>query len=154
MGMTCTSKDGSVLWAVKRTCRNQNVSFTEVFHIFIEEEDDDDSFAPEFIRRPKSCHVDEGSPAVFTCQIAADPPPTVVWQKDGQQIVNGGRYRVSSPLKKIYIQGLLSNEYHLPVPKKPKRHSCEVRHIPKLLFERIKNLKCYELTRKCSPPIY
>ena len=86
----------------KRACRNKKIA--KILNIIVEEEDDDDSFAPEFIRRPKSCHVDEGSPAVFTCQIAADPPPTVIWQKDGQQIVNGGRYRVSSPLKNIHVK--------------------------------------------------
>ena len=69
------------------------MSIPDIF-IYPEEEDDDDTFAPEFLRRPKSCHVDEGSPAVFTCKIAADPLPTVTWEKDGQQIVNGGRYRV------------------------------------------------------------
>ena len=81
--------------------------FNTLFLFYPEEEDDDDSFAPEFVRRPKSCHVDEGSPAVFKCQVAADPPPSVTWEKDGQQIVNGGRYRVRIGAKQpnLKLQG-------------------------------------------------
>ncbi len=61
-----------------------------------DEEDEEDRFAPEFMRRPKSAHVDEGAAAVFTCQVSADPPASVHWEKDGQRIVSGGRYRVSA----------------------------------------------------------
>ncbi len=61
---------------------------------FVDEEEGEDTFSPEFVRRPKSAYVNEGAPAVFTCQVAAEPPPAVCWEKDGQVIVNGGRYRV------------------------------------------------------------
>ncbi len=71
-----------------------NGILTSIILSFVEEEDDDDSFPPEFIRRPKSAHVDEGSPAKFTCQIAADPPATVRWEKDGQILEHGGRFKV------------------------------------------------------------
>ena len=57
--------------------------------------DGDEIYPPEFLKKPKSVHIDEGSMAVYTCCIAANPKPAVVWEKDGVEIPPGGRFKVS-----------------------------------------------------------
>lgn len=56
--------------------------------------EEDEFYAPEFIRKPRSENVDEGNAAKFQCQIDAYPPPTVSWEKDGKILEDGGRFRV------------------------------------------------------------
>ncbi|XP_067890883.1 obscurin-like protein 1 isoform X3 [Heterodontus francisci] len=49
--------------------------------------------APRFLAYPKTFTVPNGADAVLKCQIAGDPRPTVIWERDKAQISPSGRYR-------------------------------------------------------------
>ncbi|XP_078408803.1 obscurin-like protein 1a isoform X2 [Cetorhinus maximus] len=48
--------------------------------------------APRFLSYPKTFTVPNGADAVLKCQIAGDPRPTVIWERDKTQISPSGRY--------------------------------------------------------------
>ncbi|XP_043550268.1 obscurin-like protein 1a isoform X8 [Chiloscyllium plagiosum] len=49
--------------------------------------------APRFLSYPRTFTVPNGADAVLKCQIAGDPRPTVIWERDKTQISPHGRYR-------------------------------------------------------------
>ena len=61
-----------------------------------EDDDDEEYYMPEFLKKPKSQHVDEGNSAIFVARIGGNPMPTVHWEKDGKIMNDGGRFNVSS----------------------------------------------------------
>lgn len=51
--------------------------------------------APVFTRSPISASIEEGTSAKFTCKVSGNPAPTVQWTKDGKELKQGGRFKVS-----------------------------------------------------------
>ncbi|XP_072324948.1 obscurin-like protein 1 isoform X4 [Scyliorhinus torazame] len=49
--------------------------------------------APRFLSYPRTFTVPNGADAVLKCQIAGDPRPTVIWERDKTQIYPSGRFR-------------------------------------------------------------
>ena len=72
------------------------------------DEGDDEPYPPEFARKPRSLHVDEGNPACFSCCIMGNPQPEVTWQKDGVPLEDGGRIKVGQGQR--YCDPSLPNE--------------------------------------------
>ncbi|CAH1249635.1 HMCN1 [Branchiostoma lanceolatum] len=56
---------------------------------------DERPFAPEFLEPPASQTVEEGKSAKFTCEVDGEPAPKVSWEKDGQTLKKGKRYKIS-----------------------------------------------------------
>ncbi|KAF7709746.1 hypothetical protein HF521_016596 [Silurus meridionalis] len=50
--------------------------------------------APRFLAYPRPVVVQSGTDAVLKCQIAGDPRPAVIWERNNEKIHPGGRYRV------------------------------------------------------------
>ncbi|XP_067843087.1 obscurin-like protein 1 isoform X2 [Heptranchias perlo] len=50
--------------------------------------------APRFLAYPRTFIVPNGADAVLKCQIAGEPRPTVIWERDKAQICPSGRYRL------------------------------------------------------------
>ncbi|XP_041056563.1 obscurin-like protein 1 isoform X2 [Carcharodon carcharias] len=48
--------------------------------------------APRFLSYPRTFTVPNGADAILKCQIAGDPRPTVIWERDKTQIFPSGRY--------------------------------------------------------------
>ncbi|XP_038646091.1 obscurin-like protein 1a isoform X2 [Scyliorhinus canicula] len=49
--------------------------------------------APRFLSYPRTFTVPNGADAILKCQIAGDPRPTVIWERDKTQIYPTGRFR-------------------------------------------------------------
>uniref|UniRef100_UPI00398F0F38 obscurin-like protein 1a isoform X2 n=1 Tax=Pristiophorus japonicus TaxID=55135 RepID=UPI00398F0F38 len=49
--------------------------------------------APRFLAYPRTFTVPNGADAVLKCQIAGDPRPTVIWERDKAQITLSARHR-------------------------------------------------------------
>ncbi|XP_066264078.1 hemicentin-1-like isoform X10 [Branchiostoma lanceolatum] len=56
---------------------------------------DERPFPPEFLEPPASQTVEEGKSAKFTCEVDGEPAPKVSWEKDGQTLKKGKRYKIS-----------------------------------------------------------
>ena len=54
---------------------------------------------PSFIIKPRRCFVDEGKTAKFKASVDGEPPPSVTWSRGGNDIANGGRYKVSHTME-------------------------------------------------------
>ncbi|CAH1789051.1 unnamed protein product [Owenia fusiformis] len=67
----------------------------------------EETVSPEFIRKPRSLDIDEGTCAKFTCQVDAAPMATMVWSKDGKPVEDSARI-------KIYDDGI--DTYTLEIP--------------------------------------
>ncbi|XP_055521836.1 obscurin-like protein 1, partial [Leucoraja erinacea] len=50
--------------------------------------------APRFVAYPRTYTVPDGADAVLKCQIAGDPRPTVVWERDKSRILPSARHRL------------------------------------------------------------
>ncbi|KAM9039467.1 obscurin-like protein 1 isoform X1 [Sarcophilus harrisii] len=48
--------------------------------------------APRFLRFPRPVRVVRGTDATLRCCLTGSPPPTVLWEKDGQQLEASGRF--------------------------------------------------------------
>nr|XP_013815914.1 PREDICTED: obscurin-like protein 1 [Apteryx mantelli mantelli] len=52
--------------------------------------------APRFLAYPRTFTVQNGADAVLTCQIAGDPRPSILWEKDRTPIEPSGRFHVEA----------------------------------------------------------
>ncbi|XP_053900714.1 obscurin-like protein 1 isoform X2 [Malaclemys terrapin pileata] len=52
--------------------------------------------APRFLAYPRTFTVQSGADAVLKCQIAGDPRPSIIWEKDKSPIVLLGRFQVEA----------------------------------------------------------
>ncbi|KAK3083033.1 hypothetical protein FSP39_012120 [Pinctada imbricata] len=50
---------------------------------------------PDFVLKPRSVEVDHGLSAIFLCRPTGNPPPTVIWRKQGELIQNDNKHRIS-----------------------------------------------------------
>ena len=57
--------------------------------------DDNVQSPPEFINLPTPIYVTKGDNAILRCQIAGQPPPSVLWSKDFESIKHGSKYKVT-----------------------------------------------------------
>ncbi|XP_068759297.1 fibroblast growth factor receptor 4-like isoform X2 [Montipora capricornis] len=52
-------------------------------------------FAPEIFYLPKNATTVEGQDVIFSCTIDGDPPPSVIWTKNGEELKLAGNSRVN-----------------------------------------------------------
>ncbi|KAG6921002.1 obscurin like 1, partial [Chelydra serpentina] len=52
--------------------------------------------APRFLAYPRTFTVQSGADAILTCQIAGDPCPSIIWEKDKSPVALLGRCRVEA----------------------------------------------------------
>jgi len=50
---------------------------------------------PSFIVKPRRQFTDEGATAKFKASFDGEPPPTLKWELNSQEVTNGGRFSVS-----------------------------------------------------------
>lgn len=72
---------------------------------------DEEEFAPEIAKNPKSCHVEEGNSAAFSCKIIASPAAKVWWQKDGDNLEPGERFKVALDIHINFIISVCTNYF-------------------------------------------
>lgn len=49
-----------------------------------------------FVSQPEDLQLTPGKSLNLSCKIRADPSPTVIWKKDGKELLSGGRIRTTT----------------------------------------------------------
>lgn len=50
---------------------------------------------PQIVQKPRSSKISEGSDAVFTAQVGANPKPRMTWFKNGQRLIPSEKHQIS-----------------------------------------------------------
>lgn len=58
----------------------------------------------EFVQHPQSISRPAGTTAMFTCQAQGEPPPHVMWLKNGQVLGPGGHVRLRNNNRHVWVR--------------------------------------------------
>ncbi|XP_033116214.1 twitchin-like [Anneissia japonica] len=64
--------------------------------------------APSFTMKPKINQSEDGRQISFLCELTADPEPKLAWYRDGKEIKDGGRYKMTVEYDEGYYFVMLS----------------------------------------------
>ena len=63
--------------------------------------------APDISVAEPSVTVVEGGTATLTCLATGDPVPVQTWSQNGNRLISGGRYQISSDGRVLTVQGVM-----------------------------------------------